>query len=260
MRVEGGSLIWPGRRLSVLYDGTVRFGADFFPDPRGAEVPDSVALPVQAYLLQADGQAPVLIDTGSGALYGASGGRVVGALAALGLAPGDIGTVFLTHLHGDHIGGLFAEGYGGARICLGAAEAAYWATQDHPAAGLLAREAGRITPMAEGDELMPGVRLWGLPGHTPGQMGLVIDGQVAVLGDTLHRADIQLPDPQIATKFDVDSALATATRKAALARIAAEGMVFCAGHARLPGREETPEGLAFLRLQPQGAGYRAVAP
>jgi glyoxylase-like metal-dependent hydrolase (beta-lactamase superfamily II) len=260
MRVEGNSLIWPGRRLTCLYDGTVRFGADFFPDPRGAVIPETVSLPVQAYVLQSDGMPPVLIDSGSGALYGDAGGRVAPGLAAIGLAISDIGTVFLTHLHGDHIGGVLAEGYAGARLCLGADEASYWATQDHPAARLLAAEAGRITLMCAMDTLAPGIALWSLPGHTPGQTGLVIDGQVAILGDTLHRADIQLSDPTIATKFDVDPALASQTRKAALARIGTVGMVFCAGHVRAPGQEETPNGLAFLRLEAQGAGWRAVAP
>ena len=260
MRVQGNSLIWPGRRITCLYDGTVRFGADFFPDPRGAVIPENVALPVQAYVLQSDGMAPILIDTGLGALYGDSGGRVVAGLNAMGLAPSDIGTVFLTHLHGDHIGGVLAEGYAGARICLGASEATYWATQDHPAARLLTVEGGRIALMAEGEQLAPGIALWGLPGHTPGQTGLVIDGQVAVLGDTLHRADIQLADPAIATKFDVDPILATQTRKAALARIMADGLVFCAGHVRAPGQEETPDGLAFLRLEARGSGWRAIAP
>ena len=140
MRVEGNSLIWPGRRLTCLYDGTVRFGADFFPDPRGAVIPQTVALPVQAYVLQSDGMPPILIDSGSGALYGDAGGRVAAGLAAVGLAISDIGTVFLTHLHGDHIGGVLAEGYAGARLCLGVEESTYWAEKDHPAARHGARQ------------------------------------------------------------------------------------------------------------------------
>ena len=257
MRVEGNSLVWSGRRLTCLHDGMVRFGADFFPDPRGAQVPDSVALPVHAYLLQSDGTAPMLIDTGSGALFGAAGGGVAPALAALGVAPGDIGAVFLTHLHGDHIGALVGGGFAQAQLVLTAAEARHWTGRDHAAARLLAAEAGRITTLDDGDAVAPGLQVWALPGHTPGQAGLVIDGRVAVVGDMIHRADIQLPDPMIATKFDVDPALACTTRKAALARIAEQNLVFCGGHARAPGQEELAEGLAFLRLQAAGAGWKA---
>lgn len=258
MQVDGTSLVWPGRCLICLYDGTVRFGADFFPDPRGATVPDSVALPVQAYLLQTDGAAPLLIDTGSGTLYGAAGGGVAPALAAMGVTPGDIGAVFLSHLHGDHIGGLLDQTYPKARLYLSAAEARYWSTQDHPAARLLAENAARITQLADGDTIAPGLRVWSLPGHTPGQAGLVIDDQVAVVGDIMHRADIQLPDPMINTKFDLDPEQARQTRHSALAQIAAQGLVFCGGHIRAAGQEDTQDGQAFLRLHPDGSGWRAV--
>src|ERR1700733_10377558 len=47
--------------------------------------------------LRAAGLAPVLLDCGATSLS---------ALKACGLDPGEIGTVFLSHLHGDHFGGL----------------------------------------------------------------------------------------------------------------------------------------------------------
>ena len=47
--------------------------------------------------LRATGQAPVLLDCGATSLS---------ALRACGLDPGSIGTVFVSHLHGDHFGGL----------------------------------------------------------------------------------------------------------------------------------------------------------
>jgi ribonuclease BN (tRNA processing enzyme) len=47
--------------------------------------------------LRAPGQAPVLLDCGATSLS---------ALKARGLDPGEIGTVFVSHLHGDHFGGL----------------------------------------------------------------------------------------------------------------------------------------------------------
>lgn len=78
-----------GASLHCLHDGAVAFGQDLFPDPHGAVLPESIVLPVQAYLLLREGRAPVLIDTGSG---GADAGVAQG-LAGLGIAKGDVGTV-----------------------------------------------------------------------------------------------------------------------------------------------------------------------
>jgi ribonuclease BN (tRNA processing enzyme) len=47
--------------------------------------------------LRVPGQAPVLLDCGATSLS---------ALKACGLDPAEIGTVFISHLHGDHFGGL----------------------------------------------------------------------------------------------------------------------------------------------------------
>ena len=47
--------------------------------------------------LRTPGQAPVLLDCGATSLS---------ALRACGLDPGEVSTVFISHLHGDHFGGL----------------------------------------------------------------------------------------------------------------------------------------------------------
>lgn len=255
MRVEGDRLCWSGGELVRLNDGVVRFGRELFPDPRGAVLPEAIMLPVQAYLLLRSGRAPILIDTGSG---GVEAG-VARALAALGIAKAGVGTVVFTHLHGDHRGGYLAGGYERARVCLSRAEAEFWGGQYHPARQVLELAGDRAQLLADGDEVEPGLRVWALPGHTPGHIGLVIDDQIAVVGDILHQADLQLADPDLATRFDTNVALATASRKAALARIAMQDMVICGGHMRLPGDEETEAGVGFLRLSPLGNGWEARA-
>lgn len=255
MRVSGDRLQWAGGALVRLNDGVVRFGRELFPDPRGAALPEAIALPVQAYMLLREGRAPVLIDTGSG---GAEAG-VARGLAGLGIAKVEVGTVVFTRLHGDHRGGYLAGGYEAARVCLSRAEAEFWGGQDHPARAVLEVAGDRVQLLEDGDEVEPGLRVWALPGHTPGHIGLVIDDQIAVVGDILHRADLQLADPELATRFDTDAALATATRKAALARIAAQGMVVCGGHMRLAGQEEAETGAGFLRLSALGIGWEARA-
>jgi len=47
--------------------------------------------------LQPDGAAPLLLDCGATSLT---------ALKRCGLDPGEVTTVFVSHLHGDHFGGL----------------------------------------------------------------------------------------------------------------------------------------------------------
>ncbi|MGL4280386.1 MAG: MBL fold metallo-hydrolase, partial [Albidovulum sp.] len=252
MRVEGDRLIWPGGELIRLHDGELGFGPDFIPDPRGREPLQDYVLPVQAYLLRRPGAAPLLIDTGSGVLDGPTCGGLGAALAGHGLAPEDIGAVAFTHFHGDHRGGLLSLGFGDAPLHVSGAEVDYWAGRDHPAAQVLADHARRITRVSDGDMVAPGVRVWALPGHTPGHSGFIIDDRIAVVGDLLHRADFQLADPRIATKFDVDPAEATRTRIAALGRIATGDLVLCGGHLRLPGQEAGPEGSPFLRLDATG--------
>lgn len=244
-----------------LADGASDFGAQVFPgvdpetlDRRLAAAGDStIRTAFNAFLIR-QGDALTLVDTGYGALAGDKGGQLPARLAALGVAPGDIGTLVFTHLHGDHCGGALVDGmpaYPAARVMMHAAELAHWTDRDAPAARVIAAHAGRIATVAEGDAVAPGVTVWDLPGHTPGHIGLRIGAGLVIVGDIFHSAALQLPAPETATIYDVDPALATRTRKAALAEIAARDLVLTGGHAIDP--------LKFARLRADGEGYRAIA-
>ena len=56
---------------------------------------------ISCFLMEADGKY-ILFDTGNGA----SDSRLMDGLASVGVSPSDIDYLYLTHFHGDHIGGM----------------------------------------------------------------------------------------------------------------------------------------------------------
>ncbi|HMH05163.1 MAG TPA: MBL fold metallo-hydrolase, partial [Terriglobales bacterium] len=70
---------------------------------------EPVAVSINAYLINTGSQL-VLIDTGAGELFGAASGLLISNLKAAGYQPEQIDTILLTHIHGDHSGGLCVGG------------------------------------------------------------------------------------------------------------------------------------------------------
>jgi glyoxylase-like metal-dependent hydrolase (beta-lactamase superfamily II) len=137
----------------------------------------------------------VLVDTGFDPAVAARRGRQclvapVEAVARLDLPP--VTRVVVTHFHYDHVGNLPA--FAGAELLVPARELEFWtsdAGRDPAFAGHV--EAAEVewiaaaepATYAGGDEVAPGVKALSLPGHTPGQMGLVADGLV-LASDAVH--------------------------------------------------------------------------
>jgi glyoxylase-like metal-dependent hydrolase (beta-lactamase superfamily II) len=244
-----------------LTDGGTDFGADVFPtvDARtlaarlAAAGHSTIRTQFNAFLIR-QGDALTLVDTGCGALFGDKGGQLPEQLAALGVAPADISTLVFTHLHGDHCGGALVDGapvFANARVMLHPAEHAHWQDRDAPAARVIAAYADHIVLVTDGQAVADGVTVWALPGHTPGHIGLRIGAGLVIVGDIFHSAALQLPDPEVATIYDVDADVARQTRIAALAEFAARDLVFTGGHSVAPQ--------VFARLITDGTGYRAIA-
>jgi len=227
--------------------------------------PATPRLEVNAYLVRHAGQAPILVDTGAGSGFGPTAGRLPTALAGIGVDPAEIGTVLLTHLHGDHAGGLLdANGeafFRNAEIVMHEAEAAFW-LEGPPGAGAdqqsvdFARAAvapyhGRIRLVGEG-HVMAGISAVFLPGHTPGHTGYRIgEGESSVLiwGDLVNQPTIQSAHPEAGFFSDADSALAVRTRRDMLAQAADQNLLVAGMHIEFPG---------FARVVRDGTGYRLV--
>lgn len=126
------------------------------------------------------------------------------ALARLGIDPKDVKLLVLTHAHYDHAGNLGL--YPNANIVMSRKEFEFWGTDmgKRPQYGhhidpldieriqALHRE-GRITLLdAPQNTLIPGIELYELGGHTPGQMAVVVEmpeGPVILASDAIHYYD-----------------------------------------------------------------------
>lgn len=207
-----------------------------------------------------------LVDAGTGPSWGPDLGHARRALADRGVTPEAVDRVFLTHIHGDHALGLLdgeAAYLPRAEVLVPAADLAFFTDPAQRARVPAARQAGfdiaRRVVAAYGDRLlalpygpvMPGVDLLPLPGHTPGQGGYLFAGDgpgLLMLADALHLDDVQAGDPDVGLVYDLDPDMAAATRRAILARAAAEGWIV--GGAHLGG---------FGRVTVEGSGFR-IAP
>ena len=63
-----------------------------------------VELSINCFMIDA-GTNKILIDTGAGELFGSTSGKLVDNLVSR-YRPEDVDTILLTHIHGDHSGGL----------------------------------------------------------------------------------------------------------------------------------------------------------
>jgi glyoxylase-like metal-dependent hydrolase (beta-lactamase superfamily II) len=222
-----------------------------------------------AYLVNT-GSKLVLVDTGAGVLYGPTLGRLLANLKAAGYRPDQVDEVYLTHMHGDHVGGLLAGGkpaFPNAVVRADKREAGQWLSKgnmDKAPAGAkdtFKGAMGAVDPYAaagkfkpfEGDvDLVPGVKAHPAPGHTPGHTVYVVESRgqrLVLMGDLIHVAAVQFPDPSVTISFDSDSKAAAAARKQEFSDAAKAGDMLGGAHLQFPG-------LGYLRAE--GKGYRWI--
>lgn len=190
----------------------------------------------------------MLVDAGVGPALGDGFGQIRPALAGAGIRPENVDAVLMTHLHGDHAGGLFDEGRAylpRATLMVPAAELAFFtdpAALDRTppdrrsgfrlAAALSEAYGDRIRPLPEGP-VVPGLDCVALPGQTPGHSGYLLgEGSDALLlwGDVVHLPELQCADPDLGLVYDLDPAQAIATRRHLLERCAGRRLVVAGGH------------------------------
>jgi glyoxylase-like metal-dependent hydrolase (beta-lactamase superfamily II) len=195
-------------------------------------------------------------------------GRLLGNLNAMGVAPADIDTIAMTHMHPDHEAGLIDSSgkavFPKAELIMHENELAFWqddsamarATTESQgdfrlARGALAAYGDRVRTVKT-DEVAPGVRAFPTPGHTPGHTAWLVessDDGLLIWGDIVHFPGMQFAFPDTSVAFDIDPAAAAEARKTVLKFVAGEKLRVAGVHLDFP---------AFGHVVPNGAAYRFV--
>ena len=198
---------------------------------------DKITLGVDALLAEGGGRV-MLFDTGLGPTVH---GVLPQSLALAGVSPDAVTDVFITHSHGDHVGGLVtADGalaFPHAAIHMSVVEWA-WMKGQPKAAALVAAIAPQVRTFTPGTAIVPGVSAMALPGHTPGHVGYeIVSGSDHLfdMGDVAHSAIVSLARPDWAIGYDTDKPEGEATRRTTLARLAASHEEVFASHFPFPG-------------------------
>ncbi|MGV8929525.1 MAG: MBL fold metallo-hydrolase [Brevundimonas sp.] len=199
---------------------------------------ESIHLSVQPLLVKAGGRV-VLIDTGAGGQMGTQN-RLQASLEAAGTAPAQVTDILISHSHGDHVGGMVANGtlvFPNAAIRMSAAEWADLQSQA-PMADLVRTIRPKVETFTFGSEIAPGITPVALEGHTPGHSGFDIasgDQHLLYFGDAMHSSILSVQRPEWINAWDSDSAAAIATRQGLLERGATQGLRMYGVHFPFPG-------------------------
>jgi glyoxylase-like metal-dependent hydrolase (beta-lactamase superfamily II) len=195
----------------------------------------------------------ILFDTGSGAEFQPTVGKLEANLKEAGIDPGAITKVVFTHAHPDHAFGTLTEAglrYPNASFYVAGAEWDFW--QDPELKSKMPAEMhafvdgaqkhltgikDKVTMVKPGDEIVSGLSVLDTAGHTPGHVSFEFaggDGFILV-GDAIASPAVGFPHPDWRFGFDGIPELAIENRKKLLDKAAGGKMLMLGFHWPYPG-------------------------
>jgi len=243
-----------------------------YPECFNGDNNENIALPFECYVIRSEGHT-ILVDTGVGsmatnpgtvtAFAGGVDGRLLLDLQTAGVNKEDIDTVFLTHLHPDHVGwNVNNDGpspvptFPNARYVFHQDDwEAFRPPRDSEVFGLTFWEetlapletAGVTEPLSGEQSITSEITAILTPGHTPGSMSLAIDSggeKALVMGDVFHGPP-QVSEPSWVFAFDADPDTAVQSRNRMLDRAEAENAIMAICHSTGFGRIVLQEGRRY---------------
>ena len=188
-------------------------------------------------------------------IFGLNAAGITAALSEAGYAPTDITHVVITHMHGDHIGGLMNEGaptFSNAAYLTGQVEFDHWAK------GSSKRFDSNMRPLAEktsfvkdGSDIVSGITAMAAFGHTPGHMTYHIESEgqrLLLMADLANHYVWSLAYPDWEVKFDMDKTAAAQSRRKVLGMVATDRIPILGYHMPFPA-------VGYVETRDQGFRY-----
>jgi glyoxylase-like metal-dependent hydrolase (beta-lactamase superfamily II) len=181
-------------------------------------IPDHrIEMPVFTFLIEG-GDKLVLVDTGMSWTERADkyhhpesrqpdGMAIYQQLEKIGYKAEDVDIVILTHMHWDHV--YYMDKFTRATFFAHETEYAfaldpiplYYKSYEHPVLGIVRPFEGIPVKTVRGEvEIVPGVRVFETPGHSPGHMSVEVDtrqGRFLCVGDSVFVPDNLNPVPEL---------------------------------------------------------------
>lgn len=258
--------------VTALNDGVVTM-AVIFPGMSSEEInarladrylTSPIGMSFNAFLVNT-GDKLILIDAGAGdvaKLVGWTAGHLIENLRTAGYRPEQVDEVYITHMHPDHIGGLILAGqraFPGAVVRAASKEVERYLDAAKMASALASSpdeatdrirfqrvrtllepyiNAGKFLSFDGDVTLVPGIRALATHGHTPGHTSYVVESgeqTLIVIGDLIHHAAVQFPNPWFPAATDWDPKEANAERVRIFQQAADRGFWIAGAHISFPG-------------------------
>jgi glyoxylase-like metal-dependent hydrolase (beta-lactamase superfamily II) len=233
----------------------------------GGAPADHFEFSIQPLLVHA-GVHVMLFDTGAGGFFGDLAGKLPESMMAAGEKPASVTDIFISHVHGDHIGGLVtstgALAFPNATIHISTPEWKWLSSLSvdeaknqgiQQVSALVGTIKPKVAPFEPGADLLPGiVKAVELKGHTPGHSGYRIGSgadSVFLVGDAMHSYLVSVRKPSWQVAWDGDKQLGATTRVALVKSSTASAQRLYLEHFPFPGIGKIVNGKDGASWQPE---------